>query len=151
MIIRILYIQEKKAHSLKVLVVATLTKKIKYVGLLWNGKTHDINIFKKELSGFDFRKKRVHLDLGFHGLMAEEINAIICRPNKKPKGGQLSDFRKAENKILSKIRIVVENALAGVKSFFICRNRNRFHYYQKTHEAFIIAVGLHNFKLDRIC
>jgi hypothetical protein len=128
------------------LIIASLTKRIVYLGCLWNGKAHDITIFKEELSRFSFKGKRVHLDLGFYGLALEQLGGIFFMPNKKPKGKELSEISKRENKFLSSIRVIVENALAGVKSFFICRTKNRFHYQEKTHEAFNLAVGLHNFK-----
>jgi hypothetical protein len=63
--------------------------------------------------------------LGFHGLQNEYVNVEI--PHKTPKGGELSDEQKQENRALASERVVCEHAFAGVKRYTIvsqlCRNR----------------------------
>lgn len=128
------------------LLVSGVDKVPLYTGLMWNGCCADINILRNELLKFDFRNKNVYLDLGFYGITSELVNANVIMPNKKPKGGELTKEQKQENKNISKIRISVENAIAGIKSFFVCRTKNRFHYHQKTHESFNLCTSLYNFK-----
>ena len=44
-------------------------------------------------------------------------------PKKKPKGGELTDEEKAENRQLSSLRILIENIIAKIKVFKITSNR----------------------------
>lgn len=46
-------------------------------------------------------------------------------PMKKPKGVQLSDEQKAENKELSKVRVAVEHGIRKVKGWRIVRDEYR--------------------------
>jgi hypothetical protein len=48
-------------------------------------------------------------------------------PHKKPRGGQLSDGQKAENRALASERVVCEHAFAGLKRYGIAHQvyRNR--------------------------
>ncbi len=118
---------------------------------MWNGKTHDINVFRNEFSQIDFTEKNIHVDLGFYGLAKDNVGGSVIMPHKKPKGKQLTDSQKGDNKVMSKLRAVVENAIGGMKSFFILRVENRFHYHRKTFESLILASSLHNFKLKMSC
>ena len=53
----------------------------------------------------------------------------ICIPDKKPKGGDLSEEQKADNRVLSQSRVVCENAFAGMKRYgavsAVYRNRRK--------------------------
>jgi hypothetical protein len=55
----------------------------------------------------------IEVDLGFPGLQSEYTNLHI--PHKKPRGGELTDEQKQENRTLSQSRVVCENAFAGIK------------------------------------
>jgi len=46
-------------------------------------------------------------------------------PKKKPKRGELTDVEKAENRRISRERILIENTNAKVKVFKITANRYR--------------------------
>ena len=46
-------------------------------------------------------------------------------PQKKPKGGELSDEEKAENKRISQERIYVEHSIRKVKGFRVVRDEYR--------------------------
>ncbi len=50
--------------------------------------------------------------------MAKDIAAgSVIMPHKKPKGIELTDSQKGENNLMSKLRVDVEKAIAGIKSF----------------------------------
>jgi hypothetical protein len=49
----------------------------------------------------------------------------IKTPHKKPKGGELTEEQKAENKQISRQRIVVEHAVRRVKGWRIMRDEYR--------------------------
>lgn len=70
----------------------------------------------------------------------------IYLPHKATKNKLLTEEQKAENTAQARIRIVVENAIAKLKSFFIFRVENRMKIKQKLDSAFEICASLANFK-----
>ena len=71
------------------------------------------------------REIPIEVDSGFQGLQKQYDNLHL--PHKKPKGGELSNLQKTQNRQLSQSRVVCENAFAGVKRYnavsVIYRNR----------------------------
>ena len=61
------------------------------------------------------REIPIELDLGFLGVQKQYDNIRI--PHKKPRGGELTQEQKSENRALSQSRVVCENAFAGVKRY----------------------------------
>jgi hypothetical protein len=68
-------------------------------------------------------------------------------PTKKPKGKQLSDAQKKENKEISGFRILVEYAIGGVKKCRIVKERLRCRKFGFDDLVMLIACGLHNFRI----
>jgi len=128
----------------KFLVASTLSGTIKYVGMLWSGKTADITLFRAELGWLSFKGKRLHADLGFLGLGLNE--GALVMPHKKPRNKTLTEEQKRENKTISSLRVIVENVIAGVKHFFICSIRSRFRKLKNIQENFELCSGLGNIK-----
>lgn len=126
--------------------LSTLEGIIKYVGLLWNGKSADVNIFRTELGWISFKDKKVHVDLGFQGISNEIKEGTLMIPHKKGKNRNLTEFQKSENQKMSSVRVVVENVIAGTKHFYICTIKNRFHKAKNIKENFDLCSGLANFK-----
>jgi hypothetical protein len=60
-------------------------------------------------------------DLGFAGVEKGYPNVIL--PYKKPRNGQITDLQKSINREISKIRVRVEHAFAGVKRLKIIKNK----------------------------
>jgi hypothetical protein len=58
----------------------------------------------------------------------------------------LTEEQKRENRILAALRVVVENAIAKLKAFFILRIENRMKRKEKLADAFDICTLLVNFK-----
>ena len=73
---------------------------------------------------------------------AAEINI----PHKKPPKQELSEEKKAENTLLSRQRVVIENTFAKLKSFFVLRIENRMRNKQRLDEALELCASLANFK-----
>lgn len=140
------YSGKKKTHTVKLLIVATLLGQVLYSGLWWNGNRADVTVFRQELGKFDMGGRRVHMDLGFHGLEDKIANGTTIIPPKKQQKKNLTTEEKKIRKLCARLRVVVENALAGIKSFFINRTRQRFHIQNKGKEAFEISCGLYNLK-----
>jgi transposase len=62
-------------------------------------------------------------DSGYQGIAHLHGNSET--PKKKPKGGELTDGEKAQNRRISRERMPVENVAAKVKVFKILANRYR--------------------------
>lgn len=86
------------------------------------------------------------MDLGFLGLQNENENIRI--PNKKPKGGKLTQKQKTENQEYSRSRVVCENAFSGVKRYRAVGDvyRNRTEDFDD--QLMLIASGLWNHYLE---
>ena len=66
-------------------------------------------------------------DTGFLGHNPK--NVTVKMPTKKPKGKNLSDAQKEENRKISSFRILVEHAIGGVKKCRIAKERFRCHKF----------------------
>ena len=85
--------------------------------------------------------------MGFLGIKKAVIHEQIFIPHKASKNNPLTDIKKLENKEQAALRVIVENALAGLKRFFILRNKNRMHNKKKLDDAVEICNGLQLMKI----
>jgi DDE superfamily endonuclease/Helix-turn-helix of DDE superfamily endonuclease len=120
------YSGKKKRHTRKHITGSTRTKRVILLSEARAGKIHD----KRQLNEADLVSNipdlvRIEGDLGFQGLQNEFVN--IHLPHKKPRGKDLSEQQKQENKEFSSQRVVCEHAHAGIKRYnavsAIYRNR----------------------------
>lgn len=110
------YSGKKKAHTRKNIIACDEHGKILLVSPTKGGKTHDLTCFKKWCVG-DYIPEEVVVwaDKGFTGIkkVCNSKNCMI--PHKKKKGKELSSEERADNKVISGLRIVVEHAIGGIK------------------------------------
>ena len=134
----------KKAHTVKNTRVAGLEdRQIKYVSETPEGKKHD----KKSCDEDGIRTppgSSLYRDSGFQGHAIEGV--AIYQPKKKPRGGELSADAKAHHRLISSVRLGVEQVIAGVKRCRIVKDvfRNTQEDYADT--VMELACGLHNFR-----
>ena len=107
---------------------------------------HDFTLFKEALGRFDFSGFRVHVDLGFVGIEKAVKTDKVNIPHKKWPKRDLSAHDKTENIALSRLRVVIENTFAKLKSFFVLRIENRMRNKLRLDEAIELCAGLANFK-----
>ncbi|KAA6311036.1 hypothetical protein EZS27_037762, partial [termite gut metagenome] len=88
---------------------------------------------------------RLWQDSGFLGYIPE--NVIIKMPARKPRGRDLSQLQKQQNKEISSFRVKAEHAIGRVKIFRIVKECYRCHKLFFDDLVFDIACGLHNFRL----
>jgi len=82
-------------------------------------------------------------DSGYQGIYDIHKNCWI--PNKKPKKGKLSAADKAENKLLSSLRIFIEHTNRYIKRFKILSSRYR--NKRKRHDLRVSLIcGICNFQ-----
>lgn len=140
------YSGKKKAHTLKNDVIVGINDmEIKYLSGTYEGKAQDKKIAEKE--GLSY-PKGIHLyqDKGFQGY--QPAGVIIHQPKKKPKGEELSSVEKEQNRLISRVRVVVEHVISGIKRCRIVKDvfRNTKEDYDDL--VMEIACGLHNLRRD---
>jgi membrane-bound lytic murein transglycosylase B len=108
--------QEKKRHTRKHTTGSTRKKQIILLSKAKAGKVHD----KKQLDENDWVSNIpdaivIEGDLGYQGLQKEFVNVRL--PHKKPKGQELTEAQKQENREFSSQRVKCEHAHAGMKRY----------------------------------
>lgn len=141
------YSGKKKTHTVKNNVIVTLGhRKVEYLGCTWEGKKHDKNICDEE--GHEFPEgSTLYKDTGFQGY--EPAGVDTRQPKKKPRGGELTAQEKEQNSLISRIRIIVEHVICGIKRCRIVKD-----VFRNTKDRFDdlvmdIACGLHNFRTEQ--
>ena len=139
--------QEKKRHTRKHTTGSTRKKRIILLSKAKAGKVHD----KKQLDENDWVSNipdaiLIEGDLGYQGLQKEFVNVRL--PHKKPKGQELTEAQKQENREFSSQRVKCEHAHAGMKRYnsVTAVYRNRIPDFDD--RLMLNAAGLWNFYLD---
>ncbi len=141
------YSGKKKRHTRKHITGSTRSKRVILLSEARAGKIHD----KRQLDEADLVSNipdvvRIEGDLGFQGLQNEFVN--IHLPHKKPRGKELSEIQKQENKEFSSQRVVCEHAHAGIKRYNAASAIYRNRVPDFDDRLMLTAVGLWNFYLD---
>ena len=133
------YSGKKHAHTIKTEIITDHKGRILRVSKPYEGRVHDFNIRKTE---GPLPAVPILADSGYQGLQNEHSARVIL-PKKKPKNGSLGDIEKAENKKLSRRRIVVEHVFAHLKKWQILadRYRGRLDLYA---QIFQTIAGIYN-------
>jgi hypothetical protein len=134
----------KKTHSLKNNLLCTPDKRILWLSRTCEGSVHD----KKIMDGQPLALPTgitLWQDTGFLGHIPE--NVTVKMPAKKPKGKDLTDDQKENNRKISSFRILVEHAIGGVKKCRIVEDRFRCRKFGFDDMVMLIACGLHNFRV----
>jgi len=154
---------KKKRHTVKNTVITTACQWVLFFGLTIVGSVHDYGRFKAEFPVPDGADKEARaawfedfvlwLDLGYQGIQNAYAAKTINLPHKKPRRSQanpnpsLTSEQKAENREMSRARVVVEQAIGGIKRVGILVQRFRNHLNNFVDEVGIIGAGLWNWKL----
>jgi hypothetical protein len=141
------YSGKKKRHTRKHITGSTRKKRVILLTKARGGKVHD----KRQLDEADLvgnipDEVSVEGDLGFQGLQNEFVN--IHLPHKKPRGKELSEAQKQENKAFSSQRVVCEHAHAGIKRYSAVTANYRNRVPDFDDHLMLTAVGLWNFYLE---
>ena len=144
------YSGKKKAHTVKSLIISDIDRYIHYVSYCWIGKSNEFAVLKEEFPPAEnwFDPFIIRVDLGYQGFAAQYPNVKLFIPNKKPKGGELTEAQKLENQALAKERIVVEHAIGGMKRYDILSNVCRLHDWNIYNTILGTCAGLWNFSQE---
>ena len=146
------YSGKKKRHTRKNLVITDKRKRVGFLGKTVTGKTHDFTMLKHHAHPNHLPPTiKKHLDLGFQGFQTQFPNHIVSMSKRKSKTKELSEFAKLRNKKKSSVRVLVENALAGVKRLNIVAHvfRNKKEHFDD--KVMLVSCGLWNYHLAMSC
>ena len=107
-----------------------------------NGSQHDIKLARKTVKKFK-HCEYVLTDLGYYGLKQEGFKLLM--PIKKKKNLPLFDAEKKYNKMLGKIRVVIEQINSQLKTFRILGER-----YRNRRKRFGLRINLIAAMVNRI-
>jgi hypothetical protein len=125
------------------LIIDIEERRIRYLSQTYAGRIHDKRICDEE--DYPFPPGCVLFkDTGFQGFEPEQVSTY--QPKKKPRNHELSAEDKAENQMISSIRILVEHVISGVKRCRIVHDVLRHTKAQFDDLVMEIACGLHNFR-----
>lgn len=149
------YDGKKKAHTVKNTVISNAAKFILFLGFTVKGKIHDYALLKKEFdpSKSWFENLSVWIDLGYLGFKKDYESQEVNIPHKKPykskknPNPELTPLQKKENRDISSVRVIVENAIGGFKRFRILVDTFRAKNTDLLDKSILIAASLWNFKL----
>lgn len=138
------YSGKRKTHTLKNVLV-TSGREVVYLGPSRPGSEHD-----KKVAQEDWKQSRapegtlVLRDGGFRGLQVPGMASL--QPFKRTRGRELDDWLKEWNRQFSRLRVVVEHVLAGVKRCRIVSDEFRNRRPGLSDLVMELACGLHNFR-----
>lgn len=150
------YSGKKCRHTLKSLVISSTDKTILLLSCIVAGSIHDYKLLKQL---FDpkypwFNKIPVWMDLGFLGANKDYgSRAKIHLPFKTPRKSknnphpELTAEQKRHNRKHAQIRVPVEHAIGGMKSFHCLTHRIRNHLDTFFDYFFCLSAGLWNLKI----
>lgn len=126
---------------------------ILFLGATVLGAVHDYKLMKMEFIPNNqwFIHLNVWVDLGYLGFKKDykvkELKIPIKKPykTKKKPNAQLTVEQKEHNRNVSKVRVLVENAIGGIKRYNILVQRFRNKSERLRDKAIFITAGLWNF------
>lgn len=150
------YSGKKKQHTVQNTIISTAKRFILFLGMTAFGSIHDFALFKSEFAPGQpwFEAFKVWVDLGYLGFDKNYETLELHLPHKKPRKSKanpnpaLSPEQKEENREMSSFRVVVENAIGGLKRFNILVHKFRNHTEDFEDDVILAAAGLHNLSLD---
>ena len=150
------YSGKQKAHTLKNTVISNTIKYVLFLGYTSPGSVHDYGLFKTEFPPEEdwFKNFNLWLDLGFLGAQNDYCPADVNIPHKKQRKSKknpnpcLTEKQKEENRKISKIRVIAENAIGGMKRFSALTDKFRNKTIEFADDVAILAAGLWNLKLS---
>lgn len=101
-----------------------------------------------------FKYLELWVDLGYLGIDKKYKIEQLHIPHKKPRKSKqnptasLREEEKLANKVMSQFRVVVENAIAGIKRYGILVQKLRTQSEAFADDVIELCAGLWNFKLS---
>lgn len=142
------YSGKKKRHTKKNIVISDEDRRVLALTKTEAGKHHDYKIAKEDAPLSKVPEGvGVWVDLGFQGIKKDYPQLGVVIPNKKPRGRDLTPEQKAENRVISGIRVIGENAICGIKRLKAVTDIYRNHKESLADKFMLLACGIWNFHL----
>lgn len=139
---------KQKDHTFKNLIVSDDAKRILCLTQTKPGARQDYYRFKQSGLGQVIPDEvGVWVDLGFLGIVKDYPQLRVVIPHKSSKNHPLTPLQKAENQVISALRICIEHAIAGVKRFRCLTDPYRNKGVVLADKFMLIACGLWNYHL----
>jgi DDE superfamily endonuclease len=116
------YSGKKKAHTIKTQVAVDTRGRIEAVSTSVPGSMHDLTLLSGSgvLEGLG-EGEGAMMDKGYAGVDNYYPGVPLVLPDKKPRGGELSERQKGRNFVVARHRIVVEHTMAQLNRFTVLR------------------------------
>lgn len=138
------YSGKKKRHGKKnVVVSARHTRRLLFLSPTRPASEHDKKASDEAALRFP-EGTFLYQDTGFQGYAPPGV--FVLQPKKKPRGGELSPERKRLNQMISRVRVGVERAIAGIKRCRIVADAFRGLREGMNDAVMAGACGLHNLR-----
>lgn len=114
--------KKKSGHTLKTQLAVGLNGVIVHQSPSVPGRMHDAALLKRSRLMNNIPERiEVFGDKGYEGMGKVYARHAFITPQKKPKGGVLTSEERETNRLISKVRIEVENAINRVRKFRVTR------------------------------
>ena len=129
---------------MKNVVLADQSGRVPFLSDTYEGSVHDKSIADQTPYPLPEGSELLQ-DLGFLGFSLDGVQ--ITMPHKKPRGQELTEAQKAENKVISHRRVRIEHIICSIKRCRIVKDTIRL--WKDTARDLVMAIccGLHNFRL----
>jgi hypothetical protein len=140
------YSGKKKAHTRKNVILSDERRRILIVSPTKSGRRHDKRLADKILLA-----ERLPPHIGFFGDSAfqgiQHVHPNACIPKRGTKKHPLTESERADNHLISSFRMVIENAISGIKRFraLVDVLRNKIGRFDD--DCIEICAGLWNYHL----
>lgn len=113
-----------------------------------SGRRHDFDMLKEHAPPkYVPPEIKQHMDMGFKGYHTQFPDHKISMPERKPRNRDLCKTKTQKNARKSRIRVLVEHAICGVKRFRITTDVFRNKLQGSDDKAMLISCGLWNYHL----
>ena len=142
---KMFYSGKRKQHTLKNILVTDISGYVLFLSNTCEGQKHDKKMADE--AGYSLPLgSYLGQDTGFQGFEIPGVNKV--QPSKKPRGGELTEEQKKQNRIISKVRVRAEHAIGGIKRCRIVKDKLR--NFRSGFKDLVIETccGLHNLRLQ---
>ncbi len=125
---------KKKRYTIKTQIIIEKDSKKIISSYFSYGKNHDFKILKDSKVKF-LSQTTILVDLGYQGIQNIHPNILIAK--RKTKKNPLTKEEKKNNKLISKMKVVIENVFAIIKKFKIISEK-----YRNRRKRFVLRFNL---------
>ena len=144
------YSGKQGTHTLKNTVICDEFQFIHFAGFTHRGAISDKAMIEDEIPDLEALKDFMLFFSKDKGYQAYDPDGVfLLSPYKASRNHPLTSDEKLTNSWISSIRIVCEHAIGGVKRCRIVKDKIRYFDSAFRDKVFLIACGLHNFRVTR--